>query len=189
MSAQHNFVLERVRKLARERMRRWRERMNPAALRAQKRAIQRVENFWKKVNKTESCWIWTGAKNKKGYGSFGVQANKTMSAHRFAWRWAYGEVPDNMQILHRCDNPSCVNPNHLFLGTNLDNVLDRENKGRGNQPRGSANGNARLNETIVIQILKLGDVLTQVEIARRFHTTQGTVGKILRREVWRHVDI
>lgn len=88
------------------------------------------ERFWSKVNITDllSCWEWTGFKNK-GYGQLEFRG-KTQRAHRVVWMLIYGEIPDGLCVLHHCDNPSCCNPAHLFLGTMLDNNRDMIKKGR-----------------------------------------------------------
>ena len=85
--------------------------------------------FWKKVNKTSTCWEWTAHKLYNGYGRFNLNG-KTDYAHRISWQFATGEYPKGKQILHLCDNPSCVRPDHLFLGTITDNMSDRNKKGR-----------------------------------------------------------
>lgn len=78
------------------------------------------------------CWEWTGTKDKHGYGRVRVDQRKAR-AHRVAWEAFKGEIPAGLHVLHRCDNPGCVNPEHLFLGTHGDNMRDREAKGRGNR--------------------------------------------------------
>jgi hypothetical protein len=90
------------------------------------------ERFWGRVNKAEpnDCWSWRGAKDGMGYGTLGGDNTET-PAHRVSWMIHFGEIPKGMCVLHRCDNPSCVNPNHLFLGTRLDNARDRDAKERG----------------------------------------------------------
>ena len=85
------------------------------------------------VKDKDSCWEWIGSKEKGGYGIFYYHgANKL--AHRFSWEVLYGKIPKRMVICHKCDNPSCVNPNHLFLGTQEDNLRDMHYKGRAKPP-------------------------------------------------------
>ena len=94
--------------------------------------------FWEKVDKngpihptlTTPCWIWTAFCNADGYGVFGTGAKTLISPHRFSWELHFGPIPDGLWVLHKCDNPPCVNPSHLFLGTQLDNIQDMLSKGR-----------------------------------------------------------
>ncbi len=88
------------------------------------------KRFWAKVNKTESCWIWTASKNKAGYGFFWPTAERWIGAHRYSYYLANGKFDQMKFVCHSCDNPSCVNPNHLFLGSNSDNIKDASIKGR-----------------------------------------------------------
>src|SRR6266481_7270354 len=89
-----------------------------------------AERFWAKVHKGESCWLWTGATNPAGYGMFSKGGREgAILAHRFAWIITHGEEPA-LHVLHKCDIPACVNPLHLFLGTDLDNQRDAIAKGR-----------------------------------------------------------
>jgi hypothetical protein len=87
--------------------------------------------FWAKVQKTDSCWLWTGCKSR-GYGRFRSRGNKVTSqrTHRVSWEIAHGPIPDGLKVLHRCDTPACVRPDHLFLGTQKENVWDSIQKGR-----------------------------------------------------------
>jgi len=89
--------------------------------------------FWEKVKRTEDgCWEWQAAKNNKGYGMFDSTPTGSVGlAHRYSYELAYGEIPKGSWVLHRCDNPLCVNPVHLFLGNNTANVQDMHRKGRG----------------------------------------------------------
>jgi len=91
-----------------------------------------IARFWAKVRRSSDseCWEWTASRTLGGYGQMEV-AGKFQSAHRMSWVIAFGAIPDDMCVLHKCDNPRCVNPNHLFLGDTKDNVMDRERKGRG----------------------------------------------------------
>lgn len=88
------------------------------------------ERFWKFVDKTDDCWLWTGGTYKFGHGNFKSHETKT-GAHRFSWELHNGPIPDNLHVLHRCDVPSCIRPDHLFLGTRQDNARDMALKNRG----------------------------------------------------------
>lgn len=110
-------------------------------------------------------------------------------AHRVAWDLTYGPIPDGMLVLHRCDNPSCVRPDHLFLGTQTDNMLDRKAKGRGNHRRGSRHGRAKLTEAQVLEIRSryaAGDV-TQTQLGDEYGVCHVVIGNIVRRRLWRHI--
>ncbi len=88
-----------------------------------------MNRFWSKVNKTDNCWNWLACKTKDGYGRIFIK-DKVLLAHRVSWAIHDGQIPKGLQVLHRCDNPSCVNPAHLFLGTVSDNMRDSVAKGR-----------------------------------------------------------
>lgn len=104
-------------------------------LKHRRRSIE--ERFWEKVDKSGDCWVWTGALGGRGYGYIakpgGSAANPgahMIPAHRVSWEIANGQIPDGLLVCHHCDNPRCVRPDHMFLGTDLDNARDRERKGR-----------------------------------------------------------
>jgi len=94
--------------------------------------------FWSKVKQTDGCWLWLGAKDSDGYGSVKI-GNRGTHAHRIAYALMVGHIPPGVSVLHSCDNRSCVRPDHLFLGTQLDNINDMIKKGRDNKARGDRN--------------------------------------------------
>jgi hypothetical protein len=103
-------------------------------------------DFWDNVNKTDGCWIWTGHIDSEGYGDCG----NGRSAHRVAYKLATGQDPGELFVLHKCDTPACVRPDHLFLGTHLDNVRDMDTKGR----RGDCRQKLNLNDVVTIRGLQ-----------------------------------
>lgn len=85
--------------------------------------------FWSKVQKTDDCWLWRATRFPKGYGQIKIKGRRRL-AHRVAWELTNGPIPDGLQVCHHCDNPPCVRPDHLFLGTQSDNIQDAVSKGR-----------------------------------------------------------
>lgn len=153
-----------------------------------------VLRFWKKVRKTPTCWMWTGCKDSGGYGMIRTgsvkDGTRTMTkATRMSWEIQYGPIPEGMHVLHRCDTPSCVHPDHLFLGTHTDNMRDRKAKGRGNHRRGSIHGRAKLTEADVLAIREKYASLdwTQMDLAAEYGVSQPMIGYIVRRTTWRHI--
>lgn len=107
-----------------------------------------IERFERQVTKTaDGCWIWSGAVGVDGYGKF-FGDGRLLHAHRWYWMHLRGQLPSSISVLHRCDTPLCVNPDHLFTGTTADNMADKVKKQR--QARGSRNGRAKLTEAIVL---------------------------------------
>src|ERR1700756_2891954 len=114
---------------------RWRRHGKPDAVKFQYLRGRVEDRFWAKVAKGPGCWEWQGKRHYKGYGHFTVRGQgrrRTLKAHRVSWELANGPIPEGLHVLHSCDNPPCVNPDHLFLGTDMDNVHDRDAKGRRN---------------------------------------------------------
>ena len=91
-------------------------------------------NFWANVEQVGGCWIWRGSSVSKGYGRFN-NGGKIVATHRLAFELVKGPIPDGQQVLHHCDNPGCINPNCLFAGTGLDNMVDKSAKGRHHNQR------------------------------------------------------
>lgn len=141
--------------------------------------MELTKRFWSKVIKGVDCWKWDAARLTDGYGSFSIKG-KTQRAHRVAWELANGEIPGGVHVLHRCDNPSCVNPTHLFLGTNRDNIVDSISKGRTN--RGTKNGGHKLSEAQVREIRSSSDTLHS--LANRYGISIGHAYDIRKRLKW-----
>lgn len=97
-------------------------------------ALSVASRFWAKVSKTDSCWCWTGGTQGRGYGAMHVgpkaKGRHMIRAHRLSWVLHNAEIPNDLWVLHKCDNPQCVNPDHLFLGDRIDNMKDAAKKGR-----------------------------------------------------------
>lgn len=136
------------------------------------------------------CWLWTSTDNGSGYGLFGL-AGKNARAHRVAWLLYRGEDPGPLFVLHRCDVPCCVNPSHLFLGTQADNIQDCKAKGRYKLVHGSngeANAQAKLCKAQIRLIRSaLASGICQAQIARAFGVTPACISSIARRRTWRHI--
>lgn len=145
------------------------------------------ERFHSGYIKTDSCWIWQRSKDKNGYGY--IKEGKTKKAHRVSWSIHHGEIPDGLWVLHRCDNPSCVNPEHLFLGTALDNNHDMIRKGRERYPgcdmSGERNSNSKLTKDNVEWIRANYSRGKGPEFARKFGVIPIMITRIVRGEAWK----
>lgn len=141
--------------------------------------------FWEKVAKNPDggCWVWTASVNERGYGRFWIARLGVMKAHRFSWEMANGAIPRGLFVLHRCDVPACVRPDHLFLGTAKDNARDAIAKGRG--WLGALNSQARLTEDVVRQIRDSD--LSAREIAAAFGISVNHVSQLRLRKRWAHI--
>ena len=148
-----------------------------------------VSRFWSKVDVVENqCWLWTGKINKEGgYGRLLVNG-KYMQAHRYSWTIHNGDIPSGINVLHNCDITTCVNPSHLFLGTQLDNVHDCLLKGRHVSPKGEDNGNSKLTTEQVEEIRRMykGRVygMGYRSIARKFGVSHTLIRYIIIGKLW-----
>lgn len=146
--------------------------------------------FWSKVQKSDGgCWIWTGAKDSNGYGylasTLGIPARK---APRVSYELHNDPIQEGLCVCHRCDNPSCVRPDHLFLGTRADNNRDRESKGRGNHAKGERVHSAKIDADGVRKIREMrAQGLSQQKIADALGLSQVSVGRVLLGKTWKHV--
>jgi hypothetical protein len=140
------------------------------------------------------CLVWTGHRDGAGYGRLGSKKFPGLNfAHRASWHLAHGAFDHSLRILHRCDNPGCVKPEHLFIGTQADNVADMVAKGRLVPPAkrfGAANPLARLTDAEVREIRRSvsSGECSQIEAARRFSVSPMTVSRAVRRQSWSHVE-
>ncbi len=141
------------------------------------------------------CWLWTASLDGKGYGEIGVGARGEgkISAHRASYELHIAPIPKHdsyhgICVLHKCDTPICVNPDHLFLGTQKENVWDMLDKGRVKPACGSKNSNSKLIESDVMEIKKLlASGVLQKTIASRFHINGSQVSRIKNGKTWGHV--
>lgn len=150
------------------------------------------ERFWSFVDKSPNqgpngdCWEWQGKRDQDGYGRFSVQ-NKAFKPHRFSYKLANGKLPEDLLVCHSCDNPPCVNPKHLFLGSNRDNMQDMVNKGR--SLKGEANRVSKLNGGKVKFIRNLyKNGYNCAQISRMFKMDSSTIGDIVNRKYWKHIE-
>jgi hypothetical protein len=147
-----------------------------------------AERFWEKVSKTDGCWLWTASLTRGGYGQFALRKGIIRRAHRIAWKLANGPVPAGLWVLHHCDIPACVRPDHLFLGTPGDNSSDMAAKGRADPRKGSARTHARLSEADVIAIRAArAQGATGAQLARQYGVHRSSIYHICQRDYWKHV--
>lgn len=148
------------------------------------------ERFFRKIVKTEECWLWFGNIRPNGYGSIqeGGKGSRTLSAHRLSYEIHKGEIPDGMVVMHSCDNPSCVNPDHLSVGTYKDNTHDMIAKGRKRTvaPKGTGNGKAKLNDDLV-RYIRQSDKKA-ASIARELGLSENCIRGVLSGRTWSHVN-
>lgn len=145
--------------------------------------------FYKVTVEENNCCTWEAARQGRGYGHFWLNGHH-MLAHRVSWVIHYGPIPEGMMVLHRCDNPGCVNPQHLFLGSQQENMLDMISKGRHSRiaPRGEKSGSAKLKTTDVIKMREWRrDGIKLKFISTYFGVSVPTVCQITTGQTWTHV--
>lgn len=143
-----------------------------------------TNRFWTKVNKTQDCWLWTANTCRDGYGN--ITANKIQyKAHRYSLLIHGVAVPKGSIVMHTCDNPSCVRPEHLIVATQQDNIKDKVIKNR--QAVGEAIGVSKLTESTVLEIRSLYPTLSIRKLSRKYNTCENNVRAIVKRETWKHI--
>ena len=153
-----------------------------------------IDRFYSKFDKAEEdeCWIWKAGLNKpNGYGRFSYNGIRNFLAHRFSYILYKGNIPNGLSVLHKCDVPQCVNPNHLEVGTHQDNMNDRKNRGRFTKisRRGEYNGIAKLTEDDVRKIRKMYKTgnYNKKDLGNIFGCTRANIGSIINKKSWRHI--
>ncbi|GAS98839.1 uncharacterized protein RMCC_5804 [Mycolicibacterium canariasense] len=178
----------------RESMSAWSKQLTRSPLDLRDAPPHFLERFWSKVDirGADDCWPWLGStKHSKGYGQFYIRKGVPVTASRVALALQGHVLTTDVKACHRCDNPPCCNPAHIFPGSNTDNILDCIQKGRGNRSHGERHRDARLTEEIVRDIRRnapygYGEI---PRLARRYGCNPSSIKKVIAGESWRHVKV
>jgi hypothetical protein len=165
-----------------------------------RKSISILDRFWKFVDRKnpDDCWIWSGGKNNKGYGRISNKEGSTL-AHRVSFELFNSDIPNKLEVLHTCDNPPCVNPNHLYLGTHLENMMDMASKNRSARNnshgththpesicKGERNGRSKLIKTQAENIrIQFSNGLSVKSLSINFNVSKRTISRIISGESWK----
>lgn len=144
--------------------------------------IDRFNNY---VERSSGCWLWTGGLSPKGYGRFNAGNKRVELAHRFSFRTHRGPIPEGLCVCHHCDNRKCVNPEHMFLGSQYENMQDMALKGRAPITKGEKCGKAKLTERQALEILRSKDV--GPSLAQKYGVNVSTIYNIRSGKRWAHL--
>lgn len=147
-----------------------------------------TEMYHNLVIKTEGCWSWKNNGRQNGYCYLAPVRNVGILVHRLSWIIHNGPIPDKKWVLHKCDNASCSNPDHLFVGTPKDNTQDMHKKGRAVIHKGESRWNVKLNSENVLEIRRLTkEGISQSKLAKKFTVSPGTIQNIINGRSWKHI--
>jgi transposase-like protein len=149
-----------------------------------------AEKFWSQVDTSVNCWLWKAGRDGGGYGRFKILGVSRL-AHRVAFTMATGPIPAGLNVCHRCDVPACVRPDHLFLGSQLDNMRDCSAKGRTVGSHGTLSGMAKLTDATALEILEkyATTTVSKSQLARDYGISESSIRKLIRRDTWRHLPV
>ena len=145
------------------------------------------DRFWSKVLKTSNCWEWIGTIHKRGYGHFKVGRDNNLKAHRVSYIIGKGSIPTGLYVLHHCDNPKCVRPSHLFIGTQRDNIQDAVSKSRMHQGEKNHTAKITVKDVKEIRLKYIPYKCGCKKLGREYGLAERTVHQIVKGQIWKHV--
>jgi len=150
----------------------------------------KLSDVWRRIYKNgeDECWEWVGCKDNHGYGIIMID-QVLWRSHRAVYTSTYNTIPDKLCVCHHCDNPSCCNPKHLFLGTYQDNSIDMVKKGRHCDVRGIKHGRCKLLERDVLEIRRLysSGNYSKTELSKKYNIGRTQITRIINNESWKHI--